>query len=740
MALEQEGSPAGLLQRHLDDFARVVDSCLWETDADLRIIWISERANDVLGRPTRSVRGLDLLELLHLPVTSATAELFFRHLPVRGIRCAVRTGRGRTPVSLVVSAVPVFSPGCNRFTGYRGSLTCCDHDVVADPGTPLGRLARTFGSSLLPVMITDEDGRIVYVNPRFEVLTGFTAAEILGETPSILGAGQALADDYQRLWQALATGTTWRGDMCLRRRDGRPLWLAQTISPIHGADGRISHMLAIGEEVMPRHLYQQWLLHQARHDELTGLPNRLGFLDRLPAAIAEARRGGHGLALLFIDLDHFRFISDALGPTGGDDVLRQIGHRLRAATAETDMVARLASDEFVVGLVDCGDRWHIDGAVGRLATTLAEPITIGGQDISIHASIGIALFPEDGDDEYALLKNADTAMHWAKETGGNTHQFFAPAMDDKARPFIALGQSLRQALPRRQFELFYQPVIELTSGRLVGAEALLRWNHPELGLVPPATFIGLAEESGLIQGIGDWVLQEALRQTRQWLDDGLDLPRIAVNVSARQLQRGRLLASIVTALAGADLPPSTLCIEITESTVVADAGTAQATLEELSELGIALAIDDFGTGYSWLTYLRQLPIDVLKIDKAFIRDLAIDADAAAIVDAIIAMAHRLGLRVVAEGVRDERQIELLRQKGCEMLQGYFFSPPVTANEFARLLRSRRHFLLQPTYGPSRNGGDGSWRADPEPATGHLCARRNGRRVSDLERGEAADAG
>ncbi len=433
--------------------------------------------------------------------------------------------------------------------------------------------------------------------------------------------------------------------------------------------------------------------HQANHDQLTDLANRTLFFDRLTRSLAMSKRDGWSLTLMFIDLDGFRHINDGLGPGGGDEILRQVAARLTRWMDPTDTVARLASDEFAILLTEGSDRYHATAVVPEILHLLAEPFDVNGREVLVHASIGIAVFPEDGGDEYTLLKNADAAMVRAKKLGGNTYQFFESGMNAQAAEYISLAQDLRHALQRDQFDLHYQPVVDLRSGRVVGAELLLRWNHPERGFVAPDEFIGLAEDGGLIETIGEWVLRRACRQNRIWRDQGFDSLRIAVNVSSRQLQRGRLIPAVFSALSESGLTPSSLGIEITESAFLDDLAHTTETLRKLNTMGIAISVDDFGTGYSSLGYLRRLPLSTLKIDRSFVADVTTSSDAAAIADTIIAMAHRLNLNVVAEGVEEEAQLRFLRERGCEMMQGYYFSKPLPADEFTALLRAGRQLAL-----------------------------------------------
>ena len=578
-------------------------------------------------------------------------------------------------------------PEVEAVKAAAGMIGSAVHHHASDQA--IRKLSEAIEHSPALVVMTDAAGLIEYVNPRFTEVTGYDAAAALGQTPVALGFNQPSSSGCQNFWEKIQGGKPWRGEMGSRSKDGREIWINQTIFPIRASGGEITSVLFVGEDVTAYRHFEQQLSHQAHYDPLTDLPNRRLFFDRLSAALAEARRNDHPLALMCIDLDQFHLINNSFGPEGGDAILRQVADRLSAWINPSNTLSRIAGDEFALLLGNTGARCDVAAVVPEILARLSQPFRLGDDEIYVHASVGVALFPKDGADEYSLLKHADMAMIRAKGVGGNTYQFFTSEMDRAAAIPGTLTQHLRQALHRQQFELFYQPVVHIASGRVIGAEALLRWRHPTLGLVPPGEFITLAERGGLIEAIGAWVLHEACRQNRAWREEGLDPIRMSVNVSGLQLQRGRLLTAVYAALSEARLPPSSLCIEITESAVLADIEEAKATLDRLSQMGVAISVDDFGTGYASLTYLRRLPLSELKIDRTFICDLGSDRADDAIVDAIIAMAHRLGLTVVAEGVDQDSQLTFLRSRRCELMQGYYFSPPVPAKEFAEILRGCR---------------------------------------------------
>jgi diguanylate cyclase (GGDEF)-like protein len=422
----------------------------------------------------------------------------------------------------------------------------------------------------------------------------------------------------------------------------------------------------------------------AYHDTLTGLPNRLLFHDRLALAVAQSPRHGKGLAVLFMDVDRFKVINDSLGHSVGDRLIREVAARLRACVREGDTVARLGGDEFTVLLPDVGQAVDAAKVAGKVLDVIRVPFDIDGREIFVTSSMGISLYPDDGRDAETLVKNADAAMYRAKEQGRDRYLLYTPALNATALERLALESSLRKALPNDELLLHYQPIVDVATRRVHGVEALLRWNHPELGLVPPADFIPLAEVTGLILAMGPWVLRTACAQARAWqeLHPGL---RVAVNLSARQFQEPGLVGHVTDALADTGLDPRLLQLEITESSAMQNAQAAIQTLRELKALGVGLSIDDFGTGYSSLSYLRRFPIDTLKIDQSFIRDIGADPDDAAIASAIIALARTLKLSVVAEGVETAEQLAFVARHGCDQTQGYLFSRPLSAQRCADLL-------------------------------------------------------
>lgn len=544
-------------------------------------------------------------------------------------------------------------------------------------------------NGVLIVDATHADHPIVYVNPAFERITGYAADEVLGKGPEFLYGD----DDEQRGLEDIKAALRQQreGSAVLRsyRKDGELFWNDMHIAPVRDEQQQLTHFISILNDVTSEERYRQELERRATHDELTGLPNRNLMEDRLHQALAIAEREGDAVVVLFLDLDHFKDINDGLGHQTGDELLKIMAGRLDVSVARGDTVARYGGDEFVILLTNLDSAEHVSPRIAELLAAVAEPVLLGGQERRMTASVGASLFPRDGQSSETLLKNADAAMYRAKEVGRNNFQFFREALNQRILERLNLGEELRRALERGELSVHYQPQVDLSSGRVVGMEALARWEHPELGMVPPARFIPLAEDLGLIGEIGEWVLRESCRQAMAWNEAGFSPVTMAVNLSARQLHDPGFQDVVGRVLADTGLPAGRLELELTESTVMEDADVMLERLHKLKTLGLRFAIDDFGTGYSSLSHLKRFPFDMLKIDAAFVRDLTTDPHDAAIAHTIIGMAHSLGLGILAEGVETEGQLAYLRRHGCELIQGFYFSRPLPAAEATRLLEEGR---------------------------------------------------
>jgi diguanylate cyclase (GGDEF)-like protein/PAS domain S-box-containing protein len=547
--------------------------------------------------------------------------------------------------------------------------------------------AKMFENSGEAILITDRKNRIVAANRALVRDTGYAVEELRGKDPSFLSAGRTPRETYQAMWAGLQESGYWQGELWDLRKDGMiyPKWAA--ISAIHDDKGELINYIASFTDISERKAAEARIDHLAHHDALTGLYNRYNLESRLGQSLLAARREGCQLAVLFIDLDRFKVINDSLGHHVGDLLLVEVAKRLGVCVRESDIVARLGGDEFVVVLTSLANDMDAALVATKMVVMLGEPYEIEGKLLHSTPSIGISLFPANGEDTDTLMKSADTAMYHAKEKGRNNFQFFSPAMTAAASERLELERDLRGALLAGQFELHYQPQVCATSSRILGVEALIRWRHPERGLIPPLKFIPIAEETGVIEAIGAWVLDEACRQKAAWRDAGFGLKHVAVNLSAYQLRSPDLLKQVKDAIARNDLDPGELELEITESVAMDDPERAIGQLRALRDAGVELAIDDFGTGYSSLAYLKLLPIHTLKLDRAFVRDIESDENDAAISAATLALAKNLGLRVVAEGVETTAQKDFLAGHGCNLLQGYLFGKPAAAGELTAQWRN-----------------------------------------------------
>lgn len=543
--------------------------------------------------------------------------------------------------------------------------------------------ARVFDRSGEGIVVTDANQRILTVNSAFTQVTGYEAEEAIGNTPRMLSSGKQDAQFYQHMWLHLESHGWWQGEVWNQRKNGEiyPEWL--TINVVNDPDGNIINYVGIFSDISVVKESQRKVEFLATHDELTGLPNRALFMDRLRQAIAHSERDESTFAVLFIDLDNFKVINDSMGHAAGDDLLKEIASRLRDCVRVADTVARFGGDEFAL-LIEDASVAEAEMTAHRIADSMLRPHPIGRQNVYPGASIGICLFPSDGEDPETLLKNADSAMYQAKDGGKRGHHFFTDELKRVADERLKLETELRGAIERDELFLVYQPQVDIESGRLVGVEALARWNHPSEGLIPPSKFIPLAEKTGIIDRLGEWVATTACRQMAAWVKQGHDIPRVSINVSPYQLRRCNIPAMMLRLLSQHKLNADRVMLELTESALAEDTEQAQQMLQELKALGIKLSIDDFGTGYSSLAYLRRLPIHELKIAQHFVIDIAHSTDAQAIARTILLMSQALGFSVVAEGIETAEQLAVLRSHGCDIGQGYLFSHPLLSEDLLEL--------------------------------------------------------
>jgi diguanylate cyclase (GGDEF)-like protein/PAS domain S-box-containing protein len=551
------------------------------------------------------------------------------------------------------------------------------------------RLAATvFESSGEGLFVTDSHRRIIHINPAFTEITGYDAAEVLGKTPKVLSSGRHDPEFYQRMHDQLAETGKWQGEVWNRRKSGEMFaeWLS--IAAVRDPTGEITHYVAVFSDITSRKQVEERLSYQANHDPLTRLPNRTLFMERLSRALARAHRNHTVVALLFVDLDHFKQVNDTLGHLAGDALLQQVAERLAGCTRQGDTVARLAGDEFTIILEDITDPRDAAVVAQKVLRLLDAPFDLTGQEGHISSSIGIALYPVDAGDAQTLLRLADAAMYRAKHMGRNGCQFHSEVVNAQAFERLALENALRHALERDEFVLHYQPIFSATTGRLVAAEALLRWRHPDIGLVAPKQFLAIAEETGLILPMGEWVLREACRQLSEWRAGGLPSLVLNLNLSSRQLHEGELLEAVSTALEHTGLPPDALAFEVPEANAVEVGQDPSGVFARFRALGVGLTVDGFGSGTSSFAFLRRLPADALKIDPAFVHDLGASIDQDEIVNAIVAVARGLHMAVVAPNVETEAQLDYLLSCGCDRVQGYLFARPLPADEFLQLARRR----------------------------------------------------
>ncbi|MDG0023426.1 EAL domain-containing protein [Trinickia sp. Y13] len=585
----------------------------------------------------------------------------------------------------ITSKLPLTN-GDGTVIGVLGSYTDVTDRKRSDLALRLQ--SRALDASVNAILITAaaESGHVVeYANPAFKRITGYDPAEVIGQDCRFLQRDDHDQEGLVAIREGLAANKEVSAVLRNYRKDGVLFWNQLFIAPVPNPDGNTTHHIGVINDVTDLIRYQEQLEYQANYDNLTRLPNRNLLRERLDQAIARRKP----LAVVFIDLDGFKNVNDSLGHSVGDRLLGVVAERLARSARPSDTVARHGGDEFVIVLTDAVAEQTLIGWMERVRATISEPVWLDGTELYVGCSMGASLYPQDGEDVETLLKKSDLAMYRAKDMGRNTFQFYQPEMNTSVGARLNLERRLRRALRDGEFLLHYQPQVDIETGQIVGMEALVRWHDPEVGLVPPSAFIPVAEESGLIGPLSEWVLREACRQNRAWQDDGLPPARVSVNLSARQFQQGDIAKLVMAILEETGLEPQYLELELTESTIMHNAEEAVTMLNELHALGIGLAIDDFGTGYSSLSYLKRFPVDRLKIDRSFVSDIGASSDDETITSAIIALAHSLQLQVIAEGVETAAQLDFLKERACNEMQGYFFARPMPHDAIPALLQRTR---------------------------------------------------
>ncbi len=552
-------------------------------------------------------------------------------------------------------------------------------------------LSAAISSAANAIIITDTDGCVIWVNKAFSDMSGYAPEEIIKQKISILKSGAQDEKYYQDLWDTVKEGCQWSGEVVNRHKFGSLYTVKQTISPIINSEGKVSQFIAIHDDLTAEKDAERIISHMANYDQLTGLPNRSLFRELLNQEITEAAETNTQIGLIFVDISNFNIINDTMGHAMGDVLLRDISDRLSCMTSSDDLLSRFGGDNFAIA-TKVKSQEEISLIAKQIIDNIAETIEIDGKEINLGAFVGIATYPDDADDAEKLIKYADMAMHRAALIAPNTFYFFSQQINEETEKRMILERDLRRALQNNELILNYQPQIDLERNKISGWEALVRWNHPTLGLIPPVHFIPIAEDSGLILQIGEWVLKEALKQWRKWREMGLPNAIMAVNLSAVQFRQENLVAAVERALIDTGVTPDNLELELTESVIMQDAETANDTLKKISNIGVKLAIDDFGTGYSSLSYLKSFPVDKLKIDRSFVMDMEKDFDNARIADAIIKLGHSLGLEVISEGVENREQLELLKENGCDAVQGYLLGKPMSPDIIPDYVKGNKFIL------------------------------------------------
>jgi|GEM_PF-864310 len=694
-------------QQRFRDIAETASDWFWEMDDELSFSFISQRFSEITGIAQNRILGRTRRQLIEEGLlaydeanSKALIQRLDQHQPFQNLEGRL-IDRHNKVYHIQIGGKPMFDEQ-GVFQGYRGAgrdITARklaeeaiqrSHDEleirIESRTAELHKLSQAVEQSPISVIITNTEGRIEYVNQALYKTTGYQADEVIGKTPALFKSDKTHESIYREMWATLMSGKDWSGELLNTKKDGSDIWVQAHISPVKNPQGEVTHFLAIEENVTLRKTQEQHILHQAKYDALTDLPNRLLAVDRLDQAIKMATRDKHKVGVMYVDLDDFKKVNDTLGHNIGDLLLVEASRRLEQIVRDEDTVARQGGDEFLIILNGIQQAEDIGPIAQKIVSALSVPFTIEDIDFVLTPSIGLSLFPDDGQETTTLLRNADAAMYRAKNEGGNGYHYFTQEMNEEAQRRLAIERHLRHALQKNELRVVYQPIIDVASGNITSAEALLRWNSKQLGSIGPDQFIPVAEQTGIITTIGQWVSETACTQMYEWNQKfGLDV-RLAVNVSPRQFRNNAFINNICKSLASG-LDPCLLEIEVTEGLLISNQPETIALLKQLKSMGVGLSMDDFGTGYSSLSYLQNLPFDKIKIDKSFIQDIADETGALALVTAAITMARSLDLQVIAEGVETEEQFRILKGLNCDFAQGYLFSRPLDSVAFEEYLNS-----------------------------------------------------
>lgn len=673
-------------QHKLSTLVETIPYGVQENDLSGRITFSNRVHHEILGYPDGSLIGKYIWDMQPDETEKARLRDYLKYLievrpsPTPYITTSRRAGNGAIIVVKVDWTYKYDSSG--QLTGFISVIS----DITAQQQAQerLRQAAAVFENTDEAVMITNAEGEITSVNRAFSAITGYTEEEVIGKNPRLLRSHRHDENFYNEMWKEIKRLGIWRGEIWNRRKNGEvfPVW--QTVSAIHD-NGTVTHYVSVFSDISVIKNSEEKLNFLAYHDPLTELPNRLLMQDRLRQAIERADREGQQIAVMLIDLDHFKNVNDSLGHLKGDELLQIVATRLKEQVRKEDTVARLGGDEFVVILEDIHGAEDAARLAAKFKQVFEGPTLIDNHQLHVTLSIGIALYPKNGMDVSTLIKHADTALYRSKVTGRNNFHFYTEDLTAAALKRLTLESELRQAIINREFVLHYQPLINLSTGCMTGVEALIRWQHPQRGTLLPGEFLAVAEETRLINSMGEWALYEACRQFQQWLKQGHSLQRLAVNIAHAQLHQDDLVEILKNCLSGSGLPAHYLELEISENFMMEQADNTLARLESLKALDVSLAIDDFGTGRSSLSYLRRLPLDRLKIDRSFISDLPGDSHDEIICKSIVGLAHNLGLAVIAEGVETPEQEQFLINLGCSEVQGFYYGKPIAPKVFEHML-------------------------------------------------------